>query len=361
MSGWSRTLDRVLRSDLAAALTAPHGVDRFLEQVNPLWSVEQVKARVVSVARPTPDAVLIRLRPNRHWTGFRAGQYARVGVEVDGVRVTRCYSLTGAFAQGAEIEIAVRRQGRVSNALFQRCQMGDVLTLSQAEGEFVLPETAPEAMVFVAGGSGITPIMAMLRELDRQPVPPRVALLYYVPDQDHALFGDELKQMAVRHVHWRIGMVATRQPGRSQSRRFDSAQLKLLGAEFAGAPVAVCGPAGLIDAVVAACAQSGRECSFERFAAAATVPGAAGSAAGDLLFARSERYVANDGRSLLDQAETAGLRPEAGCRMGICHTCTCRKTAGRVRDLRTGRLSDDGEEDIQLCISVADGDVTLDI
>jgi stearoyl-CoA 9-desaturase NADPH oxidoreductase len=47
--------------------------------------------------------------------------------------------------------------------------------------------------------------------------------------------------------------------------------------------------------------------------------------------------------------------------MGICHACTCRKTAGRVRDLRTGQLSEAGEEEIQICVSVPVGSVTLDI
>jgi ferredoxin len=67
------------------------------------------------------------------------------------------------------------------------------------------------------------------------------------------------------------------------------------------------------------------------------------------------------GTTLLEQAEEAGLTPESGCRMGICHACTCRKTAGKVRDLRTGEVSSGDEEDIQLCISVPVGTVILDI
>jgi ferredoxin len=67
-----------------------------------------------------------------------------------------------------------------------------------------------------------------------------------------------------------------------------------------------------------------------------------------------------NGTTLLEQAESAGLTPESGCRMGICHACTCRKTAGEVRDIRTGEITS-GEEDIQICISVPVGTVTLDI
>jgi stearoyl-CoA 9-desaturase NADPH oxidoreductase len=85
------------------------------------------------------------------------------------------------------------------------------------------------------------------------------------------------------------------------------------------------------------------------------------SAEGEVRFVRSETLVTNDGSSLLEQAEAAGLNPESGCRMGICYSCTCKKTAGKVRDLRTGEISSGDEEDIQLCVSVPVGTVTLDI
>ena len=71
--------------------------------------------------------------------------------------------------------------------------------------------------------------------------------------------------------------------------------------------------------------------------------------------------VPNSGRSLLEQAEHAGLSPQFGCRMGICHTCTCRKTAGSVRNLISGEVSRADEEDIQICVSAPLGDVELDL
>jgi ferredoxin len=78
-------------------------------------------------------------------------------------------------------------------------------------------------------------------------------------------------------------------------------------------------------------------------------------------FARARELVPNSGRSLLEQAEQAGLSPQFGCRMGICHTCTCRKTAGSVRNLVSGEVSSAQEEDIQICVSVPVGDVELDL
>jgi hypothetical protein len=77
---------------LLEALTAPHGLDRFLELVDPTWSVCEVRARITEVRRSAPGSVTLRLAPNRNWLGFRAGQHVAFTVDVDGVRRTRCYS-----------------------------------------------------------------------------------------------------------------------------------------------------------------------------------------------------------------------------------------------------------------------------
>jgi len=83
------------------------------------------------------------------------------------------------------------------------------------------------------------------------------------------------------------------------------------------------------------------------------------AATGSVRFARSGKRMVNDGRCLLEQAERAGLRPRFGCRMGICHRCTTRKTVGPVRNLLTGEISHKADEDIQICVSVPAGDVEL--
>jgi ferredoxin len=85
------------------------------------------------------------------------------------------------------------------------------------------------------------------------------------------------------------------------------------------------------------------------------------AAQGTLRFLRSDRSAGLAAGTLLEQAEAAGLSPEFGCRMGICHTCTCRKAAGSVRNLLTGEISDEPDEDIQLCVSVPVGDVALEL
>jgi len=357
-------LNRILGSQLVDALTAPYGVDRFLEPFNPMWSVDKVKARVVAITRSTADSVTLRLRPNRNWRGFVAGQYVRVQVEINGVRRSRCYSLSDAHpAQDGLIEITVKRQDRglVSTYLTHNARVGLVIGLSQAEGEFTLPQAPAAPLLLIAGGSGITPIMSMLRTLDARRHAGAVSLLYYVRSAADTIFARELDALFAAHPAWTLRIVRTREAGAG---RCGADHVDALIPDLSAADVYVCGPAALIDAVSALCAERGCESRlrFERFTAApAAAPVDPSTVGGELKFIRSERYAANDGRSLLDQAEAAGLRPESGCRMGICHSCTCRKTSGVVRDLRSGRLSSDGEEDIQICVSAAVGDVTLDL
>lgn len=120
--------------------------------------------------------------------------------------------------------------------------------------------------------------------------------------------------------------------------------------------VFVCGPTALVDSVREHCDTVYTE-SF--------VPPAfetpANASGGRVTFSDSGVDVVDDGRPLLEQAESAGLSPENGCRMGICHTCTRRKTAGTVRNLVTGAVSTAPDEDVQICVSVPVGDVDVSL
>jgi stearoyl-CoA 9-desaturase NADPH oxidoreductase len=168
------------------------------------------------------------------------------------------------------------------------------------------------------------------------------------------LYRADVELLAARHRNVNVEYVATREGGGHLSRRS--------GATHA----AVCGPEALIEAV--------RErWPADRVLAKTFAPpvfraapsgGAAGvlaPAGGTLSFLRSDKATTIAPGTLLEQAEAAGLSPDFGCRMGICHTCTCRKATGAVRNLLTGELSDEEDEDIQLCVSVPTGDVALEL
>lgn len=364
-----RLARRLLGSSLAGALTTPHGVDRYAELVRPAFSLSEARAEVVAVRRPTERAVTLTLRPNDNWQGFRAGQFTRLSVEVDGVRHTRPYSPASSAHAGDLIELTAHAQpdGRVSPFLRASARPGMVVGLSQAEGDFVLPEQRPRAVLLISGGSGITPVMSILRTLCDEHWYGPIAFLHYARDERDVAYAHELRALAARHQNLRLLHGYTRAPRGGAGdlrRRFGRAHLRAAGIDVAEAETFACGPAALLDAVRDVWAQDGLEqrLHVEQFAAPApVVPASDETATGSVRFARSGREAQNSGATLLDQAEAAGLTPQHGCRMGICHTCSCRKVEGAVRDVRTGEVSTAPDELIQICVNAPVGDVTLDI
>ncbi len=139
---------RVLRSSLLEALAYPHGVDRYVELVRPLLLARDVRAEVTAVRYQTAKSVTLTLRPNENWRGFRAGQFVGVSVEVDGVCLTRPYSPAGSeqSSDGAlELTVSTHPEGRVSRHLREHARPGMIVGLTQAQGDFVLPEERPRA------------------------------------------------------------------------------------------------------------------------------------------------------------------------------------------------------------------------
>lgn len=354
---------------LLTAVTVPHGPDRYLELLNPMWSVREVRAKVIELRRPSAGSVTLLLRPNGIWQGFRAGQHVALTVEIEGVRRTRCYSLACSPYRSddlLELTVAAEPDGLVSGYLHSGASPGTIVRLSQAQGRFTLPDHRPEHLVLISGGSGITPVMSMLRTLCEDGFcaadgPGRVTFLHYARSAAHVAYGEELAALAARHSRLRLLRAYTRGSGGELAGRFEPGHLPVLGSDSA---VWVCGPAGLVDAVRAYWDRSGLRVPLqtEQFTAPVpAVPANDGEPYGEVSFTRSRCRVANNGATLLEQAEAAGLTPEFGCRMGICFTCTSRKTTGTVRHLHTAELSAEPDSEIQLCSTVPVGDVALDL
>ena len=359
----NRLLRRVV--GVVDALTAPHGVDRYVELVAPAWSSTEVRARIVSVARTTPATVTMTLRPNANWAGFVAGQYVQLTVEIDGVRQTRCYSMANASSDSATIELTVKAHpdGLVSNYLVQHADAGMVVGLSTAQGEFVLPAVRPERLLLVSGGSGITPVMSMLRTLCAEGHTGQVTFLHYAPTAHDMTYREELATIAAANDNVRLVRVFTDQPGTGDADGFlTNQQLAAVEPAWAQAQVYVCGPTPLMDAARGLYVAAGRP--DQMHTEAFTLPqfvAEAGTVGGALRFSGAGRDVANDGRPILEQAETAGLAPEFGCRMGICHTCVRPLRCGTVRDLVSGELVTGDGQDIRICVSTPVGDADVDL
>lgn len=341
---------KVLGSDLVGLLTGPHGVDRYTEVIDPAWTRAEARAKVLDVRRDTPRSVTLVLVPNQAFTeSVSAGQYVNVAVEIDGRRHTRCYS--PANAEGAQfIELTVGRHddGLVSSFLYNHARRGMVVGLTGVGGDFVLPAARPRRILLVSGGSGITPVMSMLRTLVAEGHEGEIAFIHYARSRAEAPYHDELAALrGVRVLHG-----YTRSAGGDLDGRFDAAHLA--AAMPQPDAVFVCGPNALVDAVRELCPDAQSE-SF----VPPTLDIPAEPSGGRVTFGDSAIEVTDDGRSLLEQAESAGLNPASGCRMGICHTCTRRKTSGVVRNLTSGAVSTAPDEDVQICVSVPVGDVDI--
>jgi ferredoxin-NADP reductase len=352
-------------SGLLRALSAPHGVEGYLGLARPGASLQADRAEIVGVRWPTPGSVTLRLRATELRRGFRAGQFVSLTVEIDGVRRTRCYSPANSqHDTNGELELTVRShpEGLVSRYLYDAARPGMLVRLGPADGEFVLPEPRPGHLLLISGGSGITPVMSMLRTLCDEGHSAPVTFLHYARRPADIPYAAELGQLARHHPNVRVACVNTRAPGGRLGGHLSRAQLRAVDHDYRQAEVYVCGPPGLIGDTRALWSRDGQEARVhsESFLSPRLLA-TPGEVDTSVLFARSGVEVASTGVTLLEQAEQAGLSPAYGCRMGICHTCTTRKRGGQVRNLNSGEVSSSEEQEIQLCVSVPAGDVELEL
>ncbi|ARU55345.1 flavodoxin oxidoreductase [Oleiphilus messinensis] len=340
--------------------------DVLAESINPMWSLTETRARVLEVISETADTKTLVLQPVSNWKGFEAGQHLQLSVTINGSAVTRTFSLSSApslwLDQGL-ISITIKRvpEGRVTGWIHESLRSGDIVSLSPAQGEFTLPANTDTALLYIAAGSGITPIMSQIRtieagieseETDTRPV----TLIYYANKADEFIFGQELKTMDQKHDWLTVKCFATEEAGLICADHVRP----YINEDFEHAYV--CGPQGFRDIAkeLIQSHKSNLPIHEEVFVVSPLPVDGEAEMEHQLTFSKSHREVTGTNQMpLLDQAEAAGLSPKSGCRIGICHTCKCTKQSGRVRNMLTGEISDGGKEEIQLCIAVPVTDVTL--
>ncbi|MBF6211886.1 ferredoxin reductase [Nocardia puris] len=347
--------------DLVQTLTTPHPLDRYLELVRPTLTVRQTRAEITHVRRSAPGSVTLTLRPNRRWRGHVAGQYVQLGVVIDGVRHTRCYSPVnpeGRRDRHIQLTVKAHPGGLVSQYLYEHATPGTVVDLSPAEGVFRLPAPRPEKVLLISGGSGITPVLSMMRTLADEGYPGQLTFLHYARSPEAVPHRAEIDAIAARHPNFRIEM---RYPEQGHG-PFGYDELERVAPWYAEAQTFMCGPPPMMEAVrkVFEAEDLGERLHSEEFTLS-VAPVDASEVTGATTFSASGVTSENAGASLLEQAEAAGLNPEYGCRMGICFSCTAVRRTGCTRNLRTGELDSDPDQPIQLCVSAAVGDVDIEI
>lgn len=372
-------LKRPLLQRIGRTLLAPDAFDFWASRLRPNWSLERPLARIVSRRAESRDSFTLLLQPNRHWRGFQPGQHLNIGAEIDGTRITRSYSLSDAPRADGRIAITIKAMpgGKLSQHLCHTARIGEVVTLEAAFGEMTLPQTPEGAWLFLAAGSGITPLMAMVRAQAALGMPVPLALIYWARTREELCFVEELRALAARQPNFRVDFVLTRDAvangaatgdtkvGDFRHGRIDAQSLSMLAPDLHQRRVFACGPDGFVAAARALAADRAVAFRSEAFTPPprvvfedeAEAPGQV-----RITLANSGRTLdVPRGTSLLTALEDAGLKPASGCRMGICNTCACGKRAGSTRHLHTGDIEHEPVSALRLCVNSAGSDLILDL
>lgn len=341
----------------------------------PAQTARSLAVQVLAVTPAAHDAATLTLAlpgTRRSPGAYRAGQFITLTIPTaDGSPLYRSYSLCGDDSADAPWQITVKRTpgGKVSNYLIDRITPGMVLQASQPQGNFTMTGRPHPAVpfVFVAGGSGITPIYAMLRALARlAPAErPQVTLHYAYHTPDDAIFGRELlaldpdRAWLTQHHY-----VAT------QGKRLRADVLiAASGAQATAAQWYICGPDTLRHQLETAANRAGvppTHLHTEVFVS----PGAysagrvtRGGRAASIRLADSGAVLrAQPGETLLETLERCGYRPDFSCRAGACATCRLRLLSGAVADGGENNALTPAERAqgyVLSCVAKPQGDITL--
>lgn len=339
----------------------------IIQMVLPNWSTDTIRARVLSVRSESDDVYTLIIRPSRSWLSFEAGQHLEITVERNGSLQTRIFSISSSpeyFRKTGLIELSIRiqDQGKITPWMFKHLHGGQLVNLSRARGDFVLDNRSTEPVLMIAGGSGITPFRSMLQQIGSSNTKRDITLLFYVRDSQNELFKDEFEALSRTHEHINIQYLHGDKDGyvcpQHIQQHCPDVQSRL---------VMICGPTAMIQLARSTVSDMGvddAQIKFEYFGAAPIDETKLNESDAYVSFAKSgiatESTAANP-KSLLVLAEDQGVNAKSGCRVGVCHQCKCTKKSGVVLNTLTGQYSDTGQEDIQLCVSVAVNDVVLDI
>ena len=358
---------------LAPTLTNMDSFGAYLEPIiqvfKPSWRHGVISAAVVATRKENQKVITLSLRPDAKWQTFEAGQFIQITVEKNGSLMTRTFSISSApshFEESKLIELSIRvlDDGLVTPWIAENLSAGDTVYLSQASGDFKLTSSR-KPKLFIAGGSGITPIRSMLNENPGANWFKDSTLIFYVNNAEEMLFANEIENYEADGLNCHVVY--------SDEQGFISeTHIREKCPGFENFESYVCGPPKMIEAALSILnehVQNTADIHHEYFGTA-PLSKADMDTDFDDEFIQVDYLTSNkqvqfnaDGlpQTLLDIAEQEGLTPVSGCRIGVCHQCICKKKQGRVFNTKTKQYSDTGAEEIQLCLSVPVGHVELEL
>jgi len=341
----------------------------LIQQIKPSYRADAYAAKVISLTHISVNTFTLTLKPSSAWGLFKAGDHVPVHVIKDGAYFTRYFTIASSpqfFKQTGLIELCIRTKGpehaqtSITQFMKDTILAGSSLHLSKATGEFHLHKNTQEKTLMIAGGSGITPFRAMLQQLSlRSEYRANITLLYYARKEVDFLFAQELEDMQAQGI-LDVHFINSQSQG-----HFCEAHIKAYCPDIQNRQAYICGPGNMIEKAKEVLLLNGLPLGSihdEYFGPSINSQ----QLTSDNTFlaqfkSLAESISAPSNKSLLHLAQESGLNPTFGCGIGVCHQCICKKQSGQVRNIKTGKLSDQGPEEIQLCISQPHSNVVLDL
>jgi sulfoxide reductase heme-binding subunit YedZ len=305
-----------------------------------LWKKTQgtgFPVRLTGIHRETSDAVTLTFSlPDGKTLASKPGQFITFNWVVNGQKLPRSYSISSEPGRTGSFDITVKRQGVVSTFLNDSSREGLVVRANGPYGRFVLDLAEHRAPVFFAAGSGITPILSMLRHIEKASQDCDVTLFYASRDEHQMIFRAEIERLAARLDGFRFVPIVSRPGPEWSGERGELTKEMVLRSlpDAEGRTFFLCGPARFMDAaktILASFAVDANQIHRERFA-----PGAVAHTGGETVpctveFTRSRKSLqCNSTETLLSVAERNGIDIPASCRIGQCGTCATRVLAGEI-------------------------------
>ncbi|ANF81581.1 oxidoreductase [Acinetobacter sp. NCu2D-2] len=341
---------------LTESVVDQYAINFWIQKLNPLWSVNQPLGKIVHKEVTATDTISLKIQVNRLFKFGEAGQHHPVYVVVNGIRYERSYSLTQLDDQHVLLTVKKVNKGKISNWFANTAKTGDIIEFGQPFGDMTLPQDA-SPLLLLAAGSGITPMLSLLTELNKQNGFNRpVQLWYWVKNNQDAAFVARFQQIADKHADFSFKVFATQaeQPAeRINASYLDNTQ------NLEQTTVYACGPSGFVSTVEEICSAA-KAVKTEAFSMSLVDQSEIGFV--NIILTKTNKTVTiPKGQSILSSLEQQNIKPNHGCRMGICNKCACNKVEGSTKNLVNGAQNAEPGNLLKICVNSAQTDLVIDL
>lgn len=342
--------------------------DFWLQQINPLWSSTEARGQIVARHQIAQDMYQLKIKCNRQMEFGEAGQHHPVFVEINGIRYERSYSLTQLDRQHIALNVKHVHGGLVSGWLCEKANIGDYLRFGKPYGEVSQDHFQSKSLVLLVAGSGITPAFSILHALEKQNRLEefQIHLKYWASTQREHAFILPFKQWQERYASFNVDFYSTQAQNNTDnngttSQRLNATHLQSIQ-DVHDCAVFACGPSGFVETAQSLC-RNAKQFQGEAFYFSTPSVTTSDSSEIELInihLSRSNKQLQiPKGQSILTALEAHNIRPQHGCRMGICNKCACPKVSGSTQHIANKQTNHEANQLLRICVNSAQSDITL--